>query len=84
MVRKMATLMVGASLLVGLLGACAGNQTGTGEGGGCSSDDACDTDLWCQPVTGRNGDFCCPTPLVLPSGQFSSGQANCQPIPAQQ
>jgi hypothetical protein len=79
MFRKMATLMVGASLLVGLVSACAGNQTGTSEGGGCSSDDACDVDLWCQPVTGRNGDFCCPSPLVYPDGTFASGQTNCQP-----
>jgi hypothetical protein len=79
MFRKIAGMLVGAGVVVALSSGCAGNQTGTSEGGGCSSDDQCDTDLYCQPVPGRNGDFCCPTPLVLPSGAFSSGQTNCQP-----
>lgn len=79
MFRKMAIVVVGASLLAIVCGGCAGNQTGTSEGGGCSSDDQCDSSLFCQPVTGRTGDFCCPTPLVLASGQFTSSQTNCQP-----
>lgn len=82
MFRKMASVVVGASLLVGLSSACAGNETGTSEGGGCTTQDQCDTELLCQPVTGRNGDFCCPAPLVLPGGTFASSQTNCQPVPA--
>ena len=83
MFRKMASVVVGASVLAVLCGGCAGNQTGTSEGGGCSSTDECDSTLICQPVTGRNGDYCCPTPLVYPGGGFVSGQTNCQPTSGQ-
>ena len=82
MFRKMASVVVGAGLLAVLSGGCAGNQTGTSEGGGCSTQDECDSELLCQPVTGRNGDFCCPAPLVYPGGGFSSSQTNCQPVAA--
>jgi hypothetical protein len=82
MFRKMASVVVGASLVAGLWlsSGCAGNETGTSEGGGCTTADQCDTELICQPVTGRGGDFCCPAPLVYPgTGAFVSSQTNCQP-----
>jgi hypothetical protein len=81
MIRKIASGVVAASLLWSLVG-CSGNETGTSEGNSCTTSDECDTELICQPVTpvsGQSGDYCCPAPLVLPSGQYSSGQGNCQP-----
>ena len=77
MVRKMASVVV-AGLLVALVG-CVGNEFGTGEGNSCSNADECKSELLCQPVTGRTGDFCCPSPLMRPDGQFTSSQSNCQP-----
>jgi len=80
MFRKMASVVVGASLLAGLSSGCAGNQTGTSEGGGCTTNDQCDSELVCQPIQGRGGDFCCPAPLTYPgTGNFVSSQTNCQP-----
>jgi hypothetical protein len=55
--------------------ACAG-PIGKGEGDSCSTADDCSSDLTCQYVQGRTGDFCCPTPAI------SSKEANCQPGPA--
>lgn len=82
MVRKMASGLVAGLLLaaMALASGCAGNETGTSEGDGCSNEDQCNSELQCQPVTGHTGSFCCPAPLVLPSGQFSSDKSNCQPV----
>jgi hypothetical protein len=76
MFRKMAfvVMAVVASVAVG----CAG-ETGKGEGESCSSATDCAGQLQCQPVYGRNGQYCCPQPLQLASGQFTSSQTNCQP-----
>jgi hypothetical protein len=56
MFRKIAFSVMAAVAAVGVLGGC-----GKAEGDSCSGND-CSTDLTCQPVTGRTGDYCCPTP----------------------
>jgi len=78
MFHKMTVGMVALGLVGALAAGCAGN-VGKGEGEGCGSDQDCNNQLFCTPVTGRSGDFCCPAPLVYPSGQFASSQTNCQP-----
>jgi hypothetical protein len=42
------------------------------EGGSCTQQGDCGGDLTCQPIHGRVGDFCCPTPAQ------TSSHANCQ------
>jgi hypothetical protein len=49
----------GVTVAVAGLGVLAG--CGKGEGDSCTGND-CSTDLTCQPVAGRTGDYCCPTP----------------------
>ncbi len=51
--------------------ACSGDDKN--EGGSCGSNSDCGGNLICQPVQGRKGDFCCPTPPT------SSSQTNCHP-----
>jgi hypothetical protein len=63
---------IGMGAAVALL-ACAG-PVGKGEGDSCSTADDCSSNLQCQPVTGRGGDYCCPAP---PS---TSKEANCQAV----
>jgi hypothetical protein len=78
MFRKMAVtvvLMAGCAVTF----ACAGNATGTSEGDSCSSVDECNSELQCQPVAGHSGSYCCPAPLKLPDGTFTSDKSNCQP-----
>ena len=60
----------GIGMAVALL-ACAG-PVGKGEGDSCSTADDCSSNLTCQPINGRNGDFCCPTPAS------TSKEGNCQ------
>ncbi len=49
---------------------------GAGEGDSCSTQSDCsDQNLTCQPIDGRGGDFCCPTPPQ------SSSKTSCQPTP---
>ena len=43
------------------------------EGGSCVNTDDCGGGLTCQPIQGRQGDFCCPTPPE------SSSHVNCKP-----
>jgi hypothetical protein len=69
MFRKMVCVVL-AAVTCGLI-ACVG-PNGKGEGESCSSPDDCGSDLTCQPVTGRSGDFCCPTPAD------TSTKSNCQ------
>ena len=58
------------SLVVGCGPAASQNHN---EGGSCSKDDDnCGGALICQPIEGRVGNFCCPTPA------YSSSHANCQ------
>ncbi len=85
MVRVVRVLMVGVTVagLAALVAGCAGNQFGKSEGSSCSTADECSTDLICTPVAGKTDDYCCPTPLVLPTGAYASGQSNCQPTPKQ-
>jgi hypothetical protein len=35
---------------------------GTSEGESCGGSDECSSNLTCQAVKGRSGDYCCPTP----------------------
>ena len=80
MSRKMILGMVAWMVAVGIFAGCAGD-TGKGEGEACSGPNDCGGEFQCQPVAGRSSDYCCPAPLILPSGQFASGQATCQPVP---
>ena len=67
--RKILGVLVLAS--VGVLVACSGSG-GILEGHPCGgSQDDCHNNLTCQPITGRSGDFCCPTPAE------SSSETNC-------
>jgi hypothetical protein len=59
------------SLVAALTGGCAG-PIGKGEGDSCASEDDCSSNLTCQPISGRKGDFCCPTPAN------ASKEGNCQ------
>ena len=70
MFRKVVLFGMGC-VLTGLV-ACAG-PIGKGQGDNCSSQDDCSSDLTCQPVSGRSGDFCCPTP------PDTSSSDNCKP-----
>jgi hypothetical protein len=80
MFRKVSSLVVAVGLIGGMVAGCTG-ETGKGQGESCSSDSDCGgIGTQCQPVAGRTGDFCCPTPLVLPDGTFSSKETNCQPV----
>jgi hypothetical protein len=58
MFRKIAFGVMAAVATACSLAGCAGK----GEGDGCSGADDCSADLTCQPVPGRTGDYCCPTP----------------------
>jgi hypothetical protein len=74
MFRKTAFVLIACGLAAVLSAACAG-PTGKGEGDSCTSNDDCSSNLTCQPVDGRQGDFCCPTPAD------ASSQSNCQAKP---
>ncbi len=78
MFRKIAGVMVAAVLVGTAVAGCAG-ETGKSEGDSCSSNNDCEGQLFCEYVNGRGGTFCCPAPLQLPSGQFTSSKQNCQP-----
>ncbi len=73
MLRKMTIMMVAAGFVGALAAGCAG-QTGKDEGESCSRDEDCNNQLFCQPVQGRTGDFCCPAPPE------SSNSSNCHPV----
>ena len=78
MVRK--ALYLGVAVGFCLVAGCVG-ETGKGQGESCSSDGDCGgIGTVCQPVGGRSGDFCCPSPLKLPDGTFASKESNCQPV----
>jgi hypothetical protein len=68
--KTLCGLAVVASLLVACGPAASLNSN---EGGSCTQTEDCGGDLICQPITGRKGDFCCPTPST------SSSHSNCQP-----
>ncbi|HEY3815656.1 MAG TPA: hypothetical protein VGL81_00715 [Polyangiaceae bacterium] len=74
MFRKMAFVGIAVVTVAGLVAGCAGPM-GKGEGDSCSGNDECSSDLTCQPVGGRSGDFCCPTPAD------ASSKSNCQVEP---
>jgi hypothetical protein len=63
---------IGIGAAVALL-ACAG-PVGKGEGDSCSTADDCSSNLTCQPIDGRSGDYCCPTPAS------TSKESNCQVV----
>jgi hypothetical protein len=66
--------VVGAMMLglvFGAAAACAGDDKN--EGDSCTQQSDCGGNLICQPISGRNQDFCCPTPST------SSTHANCSP-----
>ena len=77
--RRAAGGMVAAMLvLAGVLAGCAG-ETGRGEGDSCSPGNDCGGQLQCQSVQGHSGTYCCPSPLQLEDGSYTSSQSNCQP-----
>jgi hypothetical protein len=47
---------------------------GKAEGDSCGSQNDCRPDLTCQPITGRTGDYCCPSPADM------SSKGNCQAL----
>jgi hypothetical protein len=51
-----------------MIAACSG-----GQGDECTTDSDCKTNLTCQPVEGRDKNYCCPTPAT------QSDYANCHP-----
>ena len=70
--KMICALAVVGSLLVACGPAASLNAN---EGQSCDpNNDDCGGMVQCQPITGRKGDFCCPTP---PS---SSSHENCQPV----
>ena len=82
MFRKALYLGVAVGLCLGVAGMVAGcvGETGKGQGESCSSDGDCGgIGTVCQPVNGRGGNYCCPSPLVRPDGTFSSPNTSCQP-----
>jgi hypothetical protein len=72
MFAKTAFVGLAGGVAVAMAVACAG-PIGKGEGDSCSSADDCSSNLTCQPITGRQGDYCCPTPAT------AGNAANCQP-----
>jgi hypothetical protein len=66
-VRMVSGVAVVASLLI----ACSSGDEN--EGGSCTSNNDCGGNLVCQPIQGRQSDFCCPTPPT------TSSHASCQP-----
>jgi hypothetical protein len=46
----------------------------SGQGDSCSTDNDCGANLTCQPVHGRDQNFCCPTPAE------ASDYQNCHPV----
>jgi len=72
MFRKTAFVLIACGLAAVLSTACAG-PTGKGEGDSCTTNDDCSSNLICQPIPGRNSDYCCPTPAD------AGKAANCQP-----
>jgi hypothetical protein len=65
---------VGVVFAAWSLAACVGPAGGVGEGDPCTQDD-CAQDLTCQPIQGRQGEYCCPAPASM------SSKPNCQPAP---
>ena len=65
--RSVCVIAAVASMVI----ACSGGDGNSNEGGSCSKADDCGGNLTCQPITGRTGDYCCPTPAS------SSDQTNC-------
>jgi hypothetical protein len=70
LVKTSCAIAIVGSLLVACGPAASLNKN---EGGSCTTADDCGGDLDCQPIQGRQGDFCCPTPPT------SSSHPNCQP-----
>jgi hypothetical protein len=71
MFRKMAFVGMAVVAVACIVAGCAGPM-GKGEGDSCSGQDDCSTDLTCQPIGGRSGDYCCPAPAD------ASSKPNCQ------
>lgn len=66
--------LMGAMVVVAMaMAGCASSVGDQNEGGSCAKESDCGGNLICQPITGRSGDFCCPTPPE------SSSHANCHP-----
>jgi hypothetical protein len=68
-------IFAGLGVVGSLVVACGpADSLNQNEGASCSSNNDCGGLEVCQPITGRQGDFCCPTP---PS---SSSHESCQPV----
>jgi hypothetical protein len=69
--KMICTLGVVGSVLIACGPADSANHN---EGGSCTQVSDCGGSLDCQPIAGRVGDFCCPTPPQ------SSSKTNCKPV----
>jgi len=68
--------VVAAAGLASIVVACEGG----GAGAKCSKNSDCNTSLTCQPIEGRNADYCCGT--YGPDEPSESIPENCQPLVA--
>jgi hypothetical protein len=75
MFRKTVFVTLACGFVAVIAVGCAGPM-GKGDGDSCSGADDCSSNLTCQPILGRQGDYCCPTPPQ------TSKESNCQPIDA--
>jgi hypothetical protein len=60
--------------LAGVVVACEGGKAGDK----CSTNNDCNTSLICQPVEGRDSDYCCPSEGPEQTG--ANVPTNCQPV----
>jgi hypothetical protein len=68
--------LVTAASLAAIAVACEGGQAGDK----CTTNSDCNTSLICQPIAGRNGDFCCGA--YGPDMPTTNIPENCQPFVA--
>jgi hypothetical protein len=70
--------LLATALFVGLtIVACSG-----GQGDECTTDSDCSSVLTCQPIQGRDKNYCCPLPAT--SSDYATCHADLQAIAAKQ
>jgi hypothetical protein len=69
-----------AALVVGLAALVVAACEGGGAGAKCSKNSDCNTSLTCQPVSGRDSDYCCGS--YGPDEPTENIPENCQPLDA--